>query len=148
MRNSSARPAAVSFSADSIACASEGGMRSRRPMTRRRTPAAAQVGGFGAKIFLEQREQAPATSLMRAFPIVRGERIERERADAQAGSGADDAADGFDAGAMAFGARQAARGSPAAIAIEQDGDVEFGLGCTIFKVLLFIEYPGKIFWRA
>ena len=35
--------------------------------------------------------------------------------------------DGFDSGAMAFGANQAASRGPASIAIEKDGDVEFWL---------------------
>ena len=64
----------------------------------------------------------------RAFPIVGGKCVEREGADAQAGSGAHDTADGFDSSAMAFGAGEAARRSPAAVAVEEDGDVEFAIG--------------------
>ena len=42
--------------------------------------------------------------------------------------GADHAAHSFDAGAMAFRARQAARSGPTAIAVKQDGDVNFRIG--------------------
>ena len=83
-------------------------------------------GGFGAKIFFEQPEQGDDLA-HGALPVVRGKRVQRQRADTQAGSGTHDAADRFDAGAMSFGAGEAARGSPAAVAVEQDGDVELGL---------------------
>ena len=68
-------------------------------------------GSFGAKILFEKREQGHDFA-HGAFPVVRGERVKRHGADAQAGSGADDAADGFHAGAMPFGACQAAARKP------------------------------------
>ena len=83
--------------------------------------------GFGAKILFEQREQGNDLA-HGAVPVVRGKRVERKGANAQAGSGAHDAANGFHAGAMSFGASEAARGGPAAIAIEENGDVELRLG--------------------
>lgn len=82
--------------------------------------------GFGAEIFLEQDEQR-GDFPERASPIIGGESVESESADAESGGGADDAADGFDSGAMTFGANQAASGGPASIAVEENGDVEFRL---------------------
>ena len=113
-------------------------MRSRRPMTRRRTPCGGAAFGFGAEIFFEQDEQR-GDFAERAAPIIGGEGVERERADAEAGGGADDAADGFYSGAMAFGTNQAASGGPASIAIEEDGDVEFSLA------IAFAEPSSKYF---
>jgi hypothetical protein len=90
--------------------------------------------GFRTEIFLEQDEQR-GDFAERTAPIIGGERVESESANAEAGGGADDAANGFDSGAMAFGANQAASGGPASIAIEEDGDVEFRLRLRLRKHL-------------
>ena len=58
------------------------------------------------------------------LPVIGGEGEEGEDPDAGAGRRFDDAAHGFDSGAMAGHARQAAGGGPAAIAIHDDTDVQ------------------------
>lgn len=59
-----------------------------------------------------------------ALPIGRGEREEGERVNAEAGRGCNDASRGIGAGTVPGGARQPARGGPAAVTVGDDSDVE------------------------
>ena len=61
-----------------------------------------------------------------ALPVLDGEGVEREVADAGVAAVAEDAADGLAAGAVALGAGEAAGLRPAAVAVHDDGDVAGG----------------------
>src|SRR5207302_2355622 len=80
-------------------------------------------GGFGEEVFVEQAEDGGDFG-GGALPVRGGKREERERVNADARRGFDDAARGFGSGAMTCGTRQAARRGPASVAIGNDGDVQ------------------------
>ena len=61
-----------------------------------------------------------------AVPVFRGEGVERELLDVEAGRFFDDGADGFGAGAVACEAWETAGAGPAAVAVHDDGDVARG----------------------
>src|SRR5207247_8311423 len=100
----------------------------------------------------------------------RGEREKRERMDTELGSSFDDGAAGFGASPMSGRAWQAARSSPATVAIRDDGDVEgrsrsyrrsvenvlqdymlnghgdsFSAAESLDKLLCYTKYRGKFF---
>ena len=81
------------------------------------------VGGFGEQVFVEQAQDGVDFG-GGALPVRGGKREERERVNADARRGFDDAARGFGSGAMTCGTRQAARRGPASVAIGNDGDVQ------------------------
>ena len=124
MRNSSARPPAVAAF-----------RRFDRIDERWRNPVApaddAQPHAFAsevrrliAQILLEQSQQR-CHFARRAAPNCSTENAyRRERADTKSRSGANDAAHGGYAGAMTLRARKTARSGPAAVAVEQNGDVK------------------------
>src|SRR5262249_14160185 len=59
-----------------------------------------------------------------ALPVVAGEREQRERADAEVGGRLDGAAHRFGADAVAGGALETAALRPAAVAVEDDRDMQ------------------------
>ena len=77
----------------------------------------------------------------RPLPVVRRERVERERADPEPRRGFDDAADGLDADAVALGAGPPPGLRPAAVAVHDEGDVEFVL--RFHKLLCVIKYKDQ-----
>jgi hypothetical protein len=60
-------------------------------------------------------------------PVVGGEGVESEAADADVGRVLDDATSSSQAGAMTGNTRQIATRRPAAVAVHDDGDVKYGL---------------------
>ena len=74
------------------------------------------------QVALEQHHQR-AHFRRRPLPVLDRKRVEREHLEPEARGGLDDVADGVDAGAMAFDARQVALPGPAAVAVHDDGDV-------------------------
>src|SRR5580658_374149 len=143
MRNSSARPAAVNFSAASMACASEGGMRSRRPMTRKRTPAAAHAAASVQK-YCSSRASKATTSLIgrsqlseeNAYSV----RVLIPRPGAARTTRRTDSTPARCPSERARPREEAQRPFPSSRMATWSWDCG-----TSFKVLLFIEYPGKIF---
>ena len=65
----------------------------------------------------------------RPRPVLRAEGEDGDELDADLAGGANRAAHGFDAAAMALAARQTARRGPAAIAVHDDGDVTRHFEC-------------------
>src|ERR1019366_1029913 len=65
------------------------------------------LGGFDAKIIFEQAEKRGYFA-RGALPVMRGERVKRERADSKPGRSANHSANSADAGVMPFRARKAA----------------------------------------
>ena len=100
-------------------------MRSRLPITRTRTPCAAQAAASLPKKILEQAQERHDFP-RRAFPIICREGIQRERADAQARSSAHcTLPHGFRTPARWPSERaRAARGRPPARALQQDRAVQ------------------------
>src|SRR5271163_1357614 len=143
MRNSSARPAAVNFSAASIACASEGGMRSRRPITRKRTPAAAHAAASVQKYCSSSASNA-TTSLMgrsqlseeNAYSV----RVPMPRLGAARTTRRTDSTPARCPSERARPREEAQRPLPSSKMATWSWDCG-----TNVKVLLFIEYPGKFF---
>src|SRR5271156_1759867 len=143
MRNSSARPAAVNFSAASMACASDGGIRSRRPMTRKRTPEAAHAAASARK-YCSRRASKATTSLMgrsqlseeNAYSV----RVPMPRLGAARTTRRTDSTPARCPSERARPREEAQRPLPSSRMATWSCD--WG---TNFKVLLFIEYPGKIF---
>ena len=148
MRSSSSAPAAVSRSADSIASTSDGRNAVAAADHAQANSFSGTGGGFGAKIIFEKCEQRDELRSLGRSQLFEEKAYSVSVPMPSAGSGAHHAAHGFDAGAMAFRTRQAARGSPAAVAVEQDGDVKLGIGIlNLSAALLFIESPGKLLYR-
>ena len=73
---------AVLRSAESMACFKEGGKRSRRPITRSRTPSAAHFAASARK-YSSSKPSKAETSLIGPAPIVRRESVKSKRADAE-----------------------------------------------------------------
>src|SRR5271156_4161731 len=143
MRNSSARPAAVNFSAASMACASDGGIRSRRPMTRKRTPAAAHAAASVQKycssspskettslIGRSQLSEENAYNVSVSIPRLGATRTTRRTDSTPARCPSE----------RARPREEAQRPLPSSRIATWNWD--WG---TNFKELLFIEYPGKFF---
>ena len=63
------------------------------------------------------------TSVDRTLPVLDGERVQRQHLDAEARRSLDDFAHRFDAGAVAFDARQMSLRGPATVAVHDHGDV-------------------------
>src|SRR5580693_7278180 len=143
MRNSSARPAAVSFSADSMACASKGGIRSRRPISRKRTPAAAHAAASVRKYCSSSPSRA-TTSLMgrsqlseeNAYSVM----VPIPKPGAARTTRRTDSTPARCPSERARPREEAQRPFPSSRMATWSWDCG-----TSFKVLLFIEYPGKIF---
>src|SRR5580658_7413386 len=141
MRNSRTRPAAVNFSAASMARASDGGMRSRRPMTRKRTPAAAHAAASVQK-YCSSRASKATTSLIgrsqlseeNAYSV----RVLMPRPGAARTTRRTDSTPARCPSERARPREEAQRPLPSRRMATWSGD--WG---TNFKVLLFIEYPGK-----
>src|SRR5688572_4491951 len=77
---------------------------------------------LGPQIALEKPHQR-ADLTGRTLPVLYGERIQREYADAETRGGLDRITDGIDAGAVSLDARQMPLRGPAAVAVHDDGDV-------------------------
>src|SRR5271156_5048332 len=143
MRNSRARPEAVSFSAVSIACASAGGMRSRRPMTRKRTPAAAHAAASVRK-YCSSRASNDTTSLMgrsqlseeNAYSVM----VPMPRPGAARTTRRTDSTPARCPSERTRPREEAQRPLPSRRMATWSWDCGINV-----KVLLFIEYPGKIF---
>src|SRR5580692_6581229 len=143
MRSSRARPAAVNFSAASTACASEGGMRSRRPMTRKRTPAAAHAAASVRKYCSSSASRATTSLIGRsqlseenAYSV----RVPMPRPGAARTTRRPDSTPARCPSERARPREEAQRPLPS----RRMATWSWVCG-TNFKVLLFIEYPGKIF---
>src|SRR5271156_6872775 len=143
MRNSRARPEAVSRSAASIACASVGGMRSRRPITRRRTPAATHAAASVRKYCSSSASKATTSLIGRsqlseenAYSV----RVPMPRLGAARTTRRTDSTPARCPSERARPREEAQRPLPSSRMATWSCD--WG---TNFKVLLFIEYPGKIF---
>src|ERR1700691_4434561 len=143
MRNSSARPAAVNFSAASTACASEGGMRSRRPMTRKRSPAAAHAAASLRKYCSSSASRATTSLIGRsqlseenAYSV----RVRMPRPGAARTTRRTDSTPARCPSERARPREEAQRPLPSRRMATWSWDAG-----TNVKVLLFIEYPGKIF---
>src|ERR1700759_4024000 len=64
--------------------------------------------------------------MARTRPIVRGERIERQLGDAEPSGRANNATHSCYAGAVSLGTWESTHGSPAAVTVKQNSDVEAG----------------------
>src|SRR6185436_7287456 len=85
------------------------------------------AGGLLAEVVVEELHQAHRL-FQGAAPVVGGEGVQRQRADAEIGRRLDDVVDGVGAAAVALEAGRAATDGPAAIAVHDDGDVQSGRG--------------------
>src|SRR5271170_3598458 len=82
------------------------------------------VRGFGQQVFVED-SQDPADFGGWAFPVGGGQCKESERVNAEMRGRFDDCARGPGAGSMAGGTWQASGCGPAAVAVGNDGDVDW-----------------------
>ena len=105
---------------------------------------------FHSEIILEQAQQGSYFT-GRALPIVRGESIEGEGSYAERQGRADDTAHGGYARAMAFRPWKPSRSGPAAIAVQQNGNVNFRIGNKLggavahgLELIILSTLPG---WR-
>ena len=127
------------------------GARDRRGDAVRQTVAAADHGKADAvadqaldltcEVEPQQRHQ-PCDLGLGPPPVVAGERIERQRADALLGRRLHDPPDRLDAGFMAAEARQATPGRPSSIAVHDDADMKFG-GEFSLEATLHCKAPVK-----
>ena len=81
-----------------------------------------EIRQFPTQVVAKQMPK-PVNFVLRALPVLDGEGVEREDADAEAGGGLDGVAHGLGAGTVAFHARQMTLRGPAAVAVHDDRDV-------------------------
>ena len=105
-----------------------------RPITRKRMSLVSSVFSSDRRYRFSSR-MSVLTSDAGPLPVLDGERIQRQHAEAETRGGLDGVAHGIDARAMAFHARQVALGGPAAVAVHDDGDVR--------RQPLEVHLPGK-----